>query len=68
MPGCRVGQVTRAGPEMIRVIAHGRRSSGRCPDCGRVSAAVHSTYRRHPADLRPKEPPRNLWQRLTGRA
>jgi transposase len=51
MPGCRVGQVTRAGPETIRVVAHRRRGSGRCPDCGSVSAAVHSTYRRHPADL-----------------
>jgi transposase len=51
MPGCRVGHVTRAGPETILVVARGRRSSGRCPDCGRVSAAVHSTYRRHPADL-----------------
>lgn len=45
MPGCRVGHVTRAGPETIHVVAHGRRSSGR------ASAAVHSTYRRHPADL-----------------
>jgi transposase len=51
MPGCRVGHVTRAGPETIHVVAHGRRSSGRCPDCGRVSAAVHSAYHRHPADL-----------------
>ncbi len=51
MPGCRVGHVTRAGPETIRVVAHGRRSSGRCPDCGSVSAVLHSTYRRHPADL-----------------
>jgi transposase len=51
MPGCRVGHVTRAGPETILVVARSRRSSGRCPDCGRVSAAVHSTYRRHPADL-----------------
>ena len=51
MPGCRVGHVTRAGPETILVAARGRRSSGRCPDCGRVSATVHSTYRRHPADL-----------------
>jgi transposase len=51
MPGCRVDHVTRAGSETIRVVAHGHRSSGRCPDCGRVSAAVHSTYRRHPADL-----------------
>jgi transposase len=51
MPGCRVGPVARAGPEMIHVVAGGRRSSGRCPDCGRVGAAVHGTYRRHPADL-----------------
>ena len=51
MPGCRVDHVTRAGPETIHVGAHGRRSSGRCPACGRASTAVHSTYRRHPADL-----------------
>ena len=51
MPGCRVGHVTRASSETIHVVAHGRRSSVRCPACGRASAAVHSTYRRHPADL-----------------
>ena len=51
MPGCRVDQVTRVGPETIRVAAHGRRDHGRCPDCGRVSDAVHSRYHRRPADL-----------------
>ena len=49
LPGCHVDQVTRAGPEMIRIAAHGRR--GRCPDCGHSSAAVHSRYHRRPVDL-----------------
>jgi len=51
MPGCRIGQIMRASPELLHVTAHGTRPGGRCPDCGRASRAVHSTYRRRPADL-----------------
>ncbi len=51
MPGCHIEQITRASPELLHVTAHGTRPGGRCPDCGRASRAVHSTYRRRPADL-----------------
>ena len=50
-PGCRVDRVVRIDPRAIRVVVHGRRDHGRCPECGRVSHAVHSRYDRHPADL-----------------
>src|SRR4051794_37421967 len=51
MPGCRVKQITRDGPGLLSITAQGTRPGGRCPDCGRASRAVHSRYRRHPADL-----------------
>src|SRR3954471_18631510 len=51
MPGCRVKQITRDGPGLISITAQGTRPGGRCPDCGRASRAVHSRYRRRPADL-----------------
>src|SRR4051812_20643292 len=51
MPGCRVKQVTRDGPGLLSITAKGTRPGGRCPDCGRASRAVHSRYRRRPADL-----------------
>jgi transposase len=51
MPGCRVEQVMHVNPDLLHIAAHGMRPGGRCPDCGRASRAVHSTYRRHPADL-----------------
>ncbi len=51
MPGCRVEAITPDGPDLFHVAAHGTRPGGRCPDCGRASRAVHSRYRRHPADL-----------------
>src|SRR5918993_810557 len=50
MPGCGVERITRDGPG-FHIAAHGTGDGGRCPDCGRVSTAVHSTYHRHPADL-----------------
>src|SRR5688500_9407749 len=53
MPGCRVEQITREDPGILSVAAHGTRPGGRCPDCGRTSRAVHSRYRRRPADLPP---------------
>src|SRR3954451_24463174 len=51
MPGCRVEQITREDPGLLSITAQGMRPGGRCPDCGRASRAVHSRYRRHPADL-----------------
>ena len=51
MPGCRVEAITPDGPNLLHIAAHGTRPGGRCPDCGRASRAVHSRYRRHPADL-----------------
>ena len=51
MPGCRVVTITLDGPNLLHIAAHGTRPGGRCPDCGRASRAVHSRYRRHPADL-----------------
>src|SRR3954462_10861463 len=51
MPGCRVKQITREDPGLLSITAQGTRPGGRCPDCGRASRAVHSRYRRRPADL-----------------
>src|SRR3954467_1140149 len=50
MPGCRVEQITREDPDLLSITAKGTRPGGRCPDCGRASRAVHSRYRRRPAD------------------
>ena len=38
-------------PNLLHIAARVTRPGGRCPDCGRASRAVHSRYRRHPADL-----------------
>ena len=51
MPGCRVKQITRDDPDLLSITAQGTRPGGRCPDCGCASRAVHSCYRRRPADL-----------------
>ena len=51
MPGCRVEAITPDGPDLLHVDARSTRPGGRCPDCGRASRAVHSRYRRRPADL-----------------
>ena len=51
MPGCRVEAITLDGPDLLHVDARGTRPGGCCPDCGRASSAVHSRYRRRPADL-----------------
>src|SRR3954463_6666000 len=53
MPGCRVEQITREDPGRLSITAKGTRPGGRCPDCGQASRAVHSRYRRRPADLPP---------------
>src|SRR4029453_9636994 len=51
MSGCRVEQITREDPGLLSITAKGTRPGGRCPDCGHASRAVHSCYRRRPADL-----------------
>src|SRR5215211_5516959 len=51
MPGCRVEQITREDPGLLSITAQGTRPGGRGPDCGHASRAVHSRYRRCPADL-----------------
>ena len=51
MPGCRVEAITSGGTDLLHVEARGTRPGGCCPDCGCASRAVHSRYRRHPADL-----------------
>jgi len=51
IPGCRVEQITPESPAFLNIAAHGVRPGGRCPDCGRASRAVHSRYKRKPADL-----------------
>ena len=51
MPGCSIERITRDGPDFLHIAAYGTRPGGRCPDCGRASRAVHSRYRRCPADL-----------------
>jgi len=51
IPGCRIEQVTPDTPAHLQIAAHGLDRGGRCPDCGTRSRAVHSRYRRRPADL-----------------
>jgi transposase len=51
MPGCRVEQITREDPGILHIAAQGTRPGSCCPDCGHASRAVHSRYRRRPADL-----------------
>jgi transposase len=51
MPGCSIERITPDGPGFLHIAAHGTRPGGRYPDCGRASRAVHSRYRRRPADL-----------------
>jgi hypothetical protein len=49
--GCRVEAITPDGPDLLHVDARATRLGGRCPDCKRASRAVHSRYRRYPADV-----------------
>ncbi|NUB11522.1 hypothetical protein GAY28_01635 [Azospirillum brasilense] len=51
LPGCRVLQIERGSRGSRVILADNRRGSARCPPCGAVSRAVHSRYRRSPADL-----------------
>jgi transposase len=50
-PDCRVEQVTRAGPEKVELAVRATRPEAACPTCLTPSHAIHSWYRRHPADL-----------------
>ena len=51
MPDCRAEAITLDGPDLLHVDARGTRPGGGCPACGHVSRAIHSRYRRRPADL-----------------
>jgi hypothetical protein len=51
MLGCRVEQVTPDASSLLAIPAHATGSGSCCPDCGRASWAIHSRYRRKPADL-----------------
>ena len=51
MRGCSIERITPESPDLLHIAAHGAGPGGRCPDCGRASRAVHSRYRRRPADL-----------------
>src|SRR3954463_16021400 len=51
IPGCRTEQVTRPGPTTVQISTQGTQSGAACPNCRALSQAVHSRYRRRPADL-----------------
>ncbi|MBL6081208.1 transposase family protein [Belnapia sp. T18] len=50
LPEYRIGETT-AAREHIQIVAGAQQRSGRCPDCGQPSHAVHSRTVRRPADL-----------------
>jgi transposase len=51
IPGCRIEQVTCPDPTTIEISTQGTQSSAACPNCHALSQAIHSRYRRRPADL-----------------
>ena len=51
IPSCRIEQVMRASPTTVQISTQGTRSGAACPNCRTLSQAVHSRYRRRPADL-----------------
>jgi len=51
LPGFRIAAATRLGAASLHIIAERGSCGARCPNCGRLSLAVHSRYRRRPADL-----------------
>jgi zinc-finger of transposase IS204/IS1001/IS1096/IS1165 len=51
VPDCRIEQITPDGPAHLHIAARSFLRGRRCPDCGRISRAVHSRYERHLADL-----------------
>jgi transposase len=50
-PACRVERVSRAGPERVELAVRATQPEACCPTCLTPSNALHSYYRRHPADL-----------------
>lgn len=50
LPGCVVDKVSTADGQVV-FEAHKRTKYERCPDCGRRSCSIHSSYCRHPDDL-----------------
>lgn len=51
VPDCCIEQITPDSPTHFRIAARSFQRARRCPDCGRVSRAVHSRYKRRLADL-----------------
>ena len=51
IPDCRIEQITLDGPTHLQIAACSSCRGRCCPDCGCISRAVHSRYRRHLADL-----------------
>jgi transposase len=51
IPDCRIAEVMRAGPGSLHVAVQPTAVEASCPVCHTLSQAVHSWYRRHPADL-----------------
>src|SRR3954463_10653216 len=51
VPDCHVEQITPDGPAHLHMFARTFQRARRCPDCGRMSRAVHSRYKRRLADL-----------------
>jgi transposase len=51
IPDCRIAEVMRAGPGRLHVAVQPTAVEASCPVCHTLSQAVHSWYRRHPADL-----------------
>jgi transposase len=51
VPDCRIEQITPDGPTHLRIAARSFQRARRCPNCGRVSRAGHSRYKRRLADL-----------------
>ena len=50
LPGLRIEHVEIGGSEIV-AVARSRSAMSPCPSCGRVSARIHSRYRRCLADL-----------------
>jgi transposase len=51
IPSCRIRSVTPLDQNALVIVVEGRAPHGRCPACRHISASVHSSYARQPADL-----------------
>src|SRR4029453_5697642 len=51
IPGCRIEQVARASPTTVQISTQGTQSGRPSPNRPPLTQAVHSRYRRRPADL-----------------